>query len=182
MYGAGNIGRGFIGHLLHDSGYKVVFVDVNQDVVSALNERHAYTQLLMDGDGVEHREITGVRTVDGRDKTAVAREIAAYEVMAVSVGAAILPRIAPLLATGLELRDTPLNILVCENLAHGPSILHGYVAEQLADPSVSWARPSGAWCRSCRRSSGQATRPASPWSGFVSCRWTPTRWYSLCLR
>ncbi|MCL2343094.1 MAG: mannitol dehydrogenase, partial [Firmicutes bacterium] len=136
MYGAGNIGRGFIGQLFHDSGYEAVFIDVNREVVSVLNERRSYTQVIVDGENVEHHEITDVRAVDGRDSAAVAREIASCEIMAVSVGAAILPRIAPLLAAGLEIREKPLNILVCENLAHGPSILQGYVAEHLTDLSV----------------------------------------------
>jgi len=136
MYGAGNIGRGFIGQLFHDSGYEVVFVDVNQEVVSALNDRHAYTQLIVEGERLERREITGVRAVDGRDSETVAREISDCAVAAVSVGAAILPRVAPLLAAGVEIRKTPLNILVCENLAHGPAILRGYAAEYLSDPTV----------------------------------------------
>jgi len=135
MYGAGNIGRGFIGQVFHDSGYEVVFVDVNRELVSALNERGAYTQLIVDGDAVERREIAGVRAVDGRDGEAVAREIAACDVMAVSVGAAVLPRIAPLLASGLARRERPLNVLVCENLMHAPAIVRGYVSEELADPS-----------------------------------------------
>ena len=35
MYGAGNIGRGFIGQVLHDSGYEVVFIDVNTAVLDS---------------------------------------------------------------------------------------------------------------------------------------------------
>lgn len=38
-FGAGNIGRGFIGALLHHSGYDVVFADVNDTMVSLLNEK-----------------------------------------------------------------------------------------------------------------------------------------------
>lgn len=38
-FGAGNIGRGFIGALLHHSGYHVVFADVNDTMVSLLNEK-----------------------------------------------------------------------------------------------------------------------------------------------
>ena len=136
MYGAGNIGRGFIGQIFHDSGYEVVFIDINQAVISALNQRNGYAQIVVDGEAARRREITCVRAVDGRDRDAVAREIAACGIMAVSVGAAVLPHIAPLLAAGLACREQPLNILVCENLIHAPAVLKGYVTEHLGDLSI----------------------------------------------
>ena len=37
MYGAGNIGRGFIGALFAQAGYQVAFVDVVEATVQALN-------------------------------------------------------------------------------------------------------------------------------------------------
>jgi len=136
MYGAGNIGRGFIGQVFHDSGYEVAFVDVDQVVVSALNSRNAYTQVIVDGDELEHREITGVRAVDGYDCDAVVNEITFCDVMAVSVGASVLPHIAPFIAAGLTKREQPLNILVCENLAHAPEVFRNHVASHLPDSSV----------------------------------------------
>ena len=41
MYGAGNIGRGFIGALFAQSGYQVSFVDVVEATVQALNRGRA---------------------------------------------------------------------------------------------------------------------------------------------
>ena len=42
MYGGGNIGRGFIGMLMSQSGYDVTFVDVVDTVVETLNRDHCY--------------------------------------------------------------------------------------------------------------------------------------------
>ena len=39
-FGAGNIGRGFIGLLLTKSDYHVTFLDVNDTVIAALKQRH----------------------------------------------------------------------------------------------------------------------------------------------
>jgi len=133
MYGAGKIGRGFIGQVFHDSGFEVVFIDIDKDVISAINKRNSYTQLIIDGESVQRREITAVRAVDGRNKDAVAREIADCCIMAVSVGAVVLPHIAPFLAHGLALRMKSLNILVCENLVHAPDVLKGLVAKHIDD-------------------------------------------------
>jgi len=136
MYGAGNIGRGFIGQVFHDSGYEVVFIDINRDVVTSLNERKSYTQLTIVDDKIKRREITGVRAVDGSNREAVINEVAACDIMAVSVGAAVLPRIAPLLADGIMSRTKTLNILVCENLVHAPEIFKGYIREHLLDATI----------------------------------------------
>ena len=35
-FGAGNIGRGFVGLLLHEAGYEVVFADVAAPLIDAL--------------------------------------------------------------------------------------------------------------------------------------------------
>jgi len=42
IFGAGKIGRSFIGQLFGLSGYEVVFVDIDQKMVDELNRRNCY--------------------------------------------------------------------------------------------------------------------------------------------
>ncbi len=148
MYGAGNVGRGFLGQLFSESGYEVVFVDLVPALLDALNARHSYRLVLVSNQGAQTVAVQNVRAVDGRDVQAVAAEIAEADVMATAVGANILPRIAPAVAAGLARRAAsetaqPLNIIVCENLKdaprlfremlrqHLPAALHGYLDAQI---------------------------------------------------
>ena len=41
-FGAGNIGRGFIGALLNEASYEVTFADLNQTVIDQLNTQKQY--------------------------------------------------------------------------------------------------------------------------------------------
>ena len=42
QFGAGNIGRGFIGGLLSNAGYHVVFADVNEAILNGINNEKQY--------------------------------------------------------------------------------------------------------------------------------------------
>ena len=41
-FGAGKIGRGFIADLLHNTGYEITFVDVNEKLNAEMNQYHNY--------------------------------------------------------------------------------------------------------------------------------------------
>ena len=41
-FGAGNIGRGFVGLILHRAGYEVVFADVADELIDALKRTPSY--------------------------------------------------------------------------------------------------------------------------------------------
>lgn len=128
QFGAGNIGRSFVGPLFSRAGWDVAFVDVNPTIVDLLNRERFYTVAIKrEGQKDELRRVGPVRAVDGRDSAAVAREIASADLVATSVGKAALPKILPPIAQGLALRrtetpDRPLDIIIAEN-ARGADVL-----------------------------------------------------------
>jgi mannitol-1-phosphate 5-dehydrogenase len=135
-FGAGNIGRGFLGQLYFESGYRTVFVDVVEPVVEALHSRHSYPIHIVDENPtqilVEH-----VDAVNGRDLDAVAEALAAADIASTAVGVNALPFIVPALAKGLQRRfeqdGGPLDIIVCENLIHAGSFLREKVRALLSE-------------------------------------------------
>ena len=121
QYGAGNIGRGFIGQLYHLSGYEVAFIDVMPVVLETLNTDHKYPINIVSDKAKEEMWIDNVRAIDGKDVDAIAEEIATCDIMSTAIGVRILPFIIPNIAKGIKRRweinpDKPLNIIICENL------------------------------------------------------------------
>lgn len=126
-FGAGNIGRGFIGQLYGESGFHTTFVDVNETVVSLLKTRQSYPLHLV-SETTEKMVIDNVTAIHGTDLEAIADALAEATIASTAVGSAILPRIAPAIARGIEKRFSkpgaaPLNIIICENVLRGDAIL-----------------------------------------------------------
>jgi len=90
MYGAGNIGRGFIGMLMSFSGYEVTFIDVAKPVIDALNEKRSYPLRYVSSAGSTDVAVENVCAVDGNDIEAASETIAECDIMATAVGAAVL--------------------------------------------------------------------------------------------
>jgi len=127
QFGAGNIGRSFVGQLFSRAGYEVVFVDVDETLVRELNARREYVVEIRDEVPAEI-SVRGVRAVDARDRERVAGEVAAASILATAVGKSALPAIVPALARGLELRAgrpgaPPLDLIIAENILDGAAFL-----------------------------------------------------------
>ncbi|MCE5314087.1 MAG: mannitol-1-phosphate 5-dehydrogenase [Armatimonadota bacterium] len=137
QFGAGNIGRGFAGQLFSESGFEVVFVDVQQSLVDLLNERRSYPIRMACKDPWTVT-ITNVRAVSGLDIPAVAEEIKTADLMCTAVGVNVLPRIAPTIAAGVKARaeakvEAPINIVICENLQNMGPFLKAEVKKALPE-------------------------------------------------
>ncbi|WP_066070917.1 mannitol-1-phosphate 5-dehydrogenase [Neobacillus soli] len=134
-FGAGNIGRGFIGNLLYHSGYETCFVDVNDEIVRLLNEKGEYRVVLADP-AQEEVVIKNVRAINSASyPEQVIAAIAEADLVTTAIGPNILPLIAGLIADGLRKRveqtDQPLNIIACENMIGGSSLLKEKIFEKL---------------------------------------------------
>ncbi|ELQ6022815.1 mannitol-1-phosphate 5-dehydrogenase [Cronobacter turicensis] len=140
-FGAGNIGRGFIGKLLADAGIGLTFADVNQTVLDALNARHSY-QVRVVGEQEQTDTVSGVDAVNSTSDDVVTL-IATVDLVTTAVGPVVLERIAPAVAKGLALRkaqgnERPLNIIACENMVRGTSQLKTHVFNALAESDKPW--------------------------------------------
>lgn len=131
-FGAGNIGRGFIGMLLSQAGYQVIFADVQEDILAALGDKKAYTVEVV-GD---HKQTILVENVDALNSNdpALIDAIAAADIVTTAVGPTVLKFIAPTIAKALTAaqqggRTQPLNIIACENAVRATSQLKAFIAE-----------------------------------------------------
>ena len=143
MYGAGNIGRGFIGQLFHMSGYEISYIDVNMAVIDKLNADGQYPVYITDGDDYREYLVTGVHGVNGRDNEAIAEAMAEADIMATAVGVNILKFIAAPFAGGVRRRmekgiEAPLNVIICENMIEADKYFAGLVKENLSDEEKAY--------------------------------------------
>lgn len=137
MYGAGSIGRGFIGALFSEIGYETVFIDVDDQVVDHINSLKTYPQIIMNEHQTTHW-ITNIRAINGKDVKAVSNEIADADILATAVGASVLERISPVIAQGLVKRwdinpQNSIDLLICENLMDADVLLKKWLLNALPE-------------------------------------------------
>ncbi|MDN3436542.1 mannitol-1-phosphate 5-dehydrogenase [Planococcus sp. APC 3900] len=134
-FGAGNIGRGFIGALFSESGYHVTFVDVAEQVINKLNEEKGYQVKLAQSqeETISIGNVSGINNMTHEDDVIEAIQQATY--LTTAIGPNILPRIAPLIARGLAKRvaatDDKLYVIACENQIGATDILKQHILDNL---------------------------------------------------
>ncbi|MGE6632040.1 mannitol-1-phosphate 5-dehydrogenase [Bacillus sp. NPDC077027] len=124
-FGAGNIGRGFIGSLLKKSGFELTFTDVNERIMDELNAKGKYTvELAASG---QEKEIVGPVSAihSAKNPEELLHAIATADLITTAVGPTVLSIIASSLAEGLKRKDPShiVNIIACENMIGGSAYL-----------------------------------------------------------
>jgi mannitol-1-phosphate 5-dehydrogenase len=140
-FGAGNIGRGFIGALFSQSGYHVTFVDIAEEVINKLNEEGRY-QVKLATETMETETIENVSGLNNlHQEGEVIETIGQSTYLTTAIGPNILPRIAPLIAKGIASRvaasDDPLYVIACENQIGATDILKKHIIENLDEDTVA---------------------------------------------
>ncbi|EZG68900.1 mannitol-1-phosphate 5-dehydrogenase [Gregarina niphandrodes] len=143
-FGAGNIGRGFIGKLLAEAGYDVVFADIVPDLINALKERKQFEVRIVGQTG-EKRETTKISGAVFSNTDEVLDEIVKADLITTAVGPRILERIASTFAKGLAMRreqgvKTPVTIIACENAIRATSGFRVHIETAFDPTTAEWAK------------------------------------------
>lgn len=129
-FGAGNIGRGFVGLLLHNAGYEIVFADVAEALINELAAADSYDVHEV-GENATVRTVNNFRALNSAASAdTVVAEIATADILTTAVGPNILKFVAPLIARGIAARDAalaPLQVMACENAINATDILEAAV-------------------------------------------------------
>lgn len=144
QFGAGNIGRGFMGQLFFEAGYQTVFVEKNDEIVHLISERAGYPLRLLDAYSKKEIDLAihNVDALDFGDATQIAIGFADAEVAGTAVGVENLESIAPLIALGvrnrMETSNGPIDIYLCENSYAAASTLKSAVLDPLSRAEKQW--------------------------------------------
>jgi mannitol-1-phosphate 5-dehydrogenase len=139
-FGAGNIGRGFVGLILHKAGYEIVFADVAAELIDRLSSADSYQVHEV---GVEPRRWTvdNFRALNSvTNEAAVVAEIATADMVTTAVGPNILKLVAPLIAKAIIARSAdlaPLQVLACENALYATTNLRAEIAPAVDEETLA---------------------------------------------
>lgn len=128
QFGAGAIGRGLLGKVLHDSDYHVLFVDVYQPIVDRINEDGYFTVELSDHDFESQKidNVSALCSTNDSDLEKIYEKITQAEIITTSVRVENLDSTSKIIAKGLEQKypdDKKVNIMAFENAYRASDIL-----------------------------------------------------------
>jgi mannitol-1-phosphate 5-dehydrogenase len=137
IFGAGKIGRSFIGQLFGCSGYKVIFIDVDAELIALLNKRGNY-RVVIKGETEEEIIVPDVEAISALDREKTTDAVSTAGILAVSVGKKALEKVVPVIADGLMKRSVdapgiPLDIILAENMLSAADFVKEQLTSYLPD-------------------------------------------------
>ena len=143
IFGAGKISRGFISQLLYMAGWEIVYVDLNESLLTQLRTRGRFTVHVM---GAEQKNtvITGFRCLHLNDIEGISHELSDADVVFTSVGGKNLIALGAVIAASLSKcylrgeRQNTLNIITCENWKDPAQVLAKSIREHLSPENAEF--------------------------------------------
>ena len=144
IFGAGAIGLAFLGDVLNQADYALVYMDIVPEQIAELNRRGAYEIHIVGRDVDRVRRIDRVRGVlttdmagDPASRQALLEAIDTCSIVLTAAGERALAPVGKLLATGLAHRwaceRRALNVVCCENVKDPAGILRDAIRRHLPD-------------------------------------------------
>lgn len=124
IFGAGNIGRSFIGNIFSSNGLKVVFIDANTSLVNELNIKKKYRIVIKRNNKTDEEIfVKNIEAVHSFETDKIIKHLVECDICATSVGQGALPMVLPLISEGVKIRKKhsalPLDIIIAENIRSG---------------------------------------------------------------
>lgn len=140
-FGAGNIGRGFIGLILDRNGFDLTFADVAKDLIDEIKAKGEYDVILAD-DSQEHIQIQGVKGINSQfELEELKGAVVEADLITTAVGPNIVPIIAKSLVPGIKERlskekVSSFSIIACENAVSATDLLKQSLYKELDDHEI----------------------------------------------
>lgn len=132
QFGAGNVGRGHIGHIFSRAGYKVIFADIDEELISSLRKSGYYTVRLI-GKSIREEVVDNFEIYHTeRDKDIILDYLSHSKIISTAVGTNIYLTLAPIIAEGIRRHiPVPCNVIACENFYRSTERLKEEISRHL---------------------------------------------------
>lgn len=136
VFGAGKIGRSFIGQVFYSADYEVVFIDINETLINLINKKKEYRIIFKEDDKERSLYIRNIRGVYLGDEKHVIDELLNADLISLSVGQQGLKTTIPIIAKALIVRQKkfgmlPLDVIIAENMRNSDSFLRSEFGKYL---------------------------------------------------
>ena len=136
VFGAGKIGRSFIGQIFALSGYEVIFCDIDPVIVGLLNERKSYPVVIKNDEKETTINVPVAKAILATNEKEIIEAVSKTTLIATSVGKNALSAIVPLIAKGVLHHgrpdvSLPLDIIIAENMLSAGEFLRAELMKHL---------------------------------------------------
>lgn len=149
VFGAGNIGRGFLGSLLYKSGFSITFVDADTAKIQALNNEHQYRVLITSNDGCKEEIVNDIQAIHIHEQDKISKAIVNADIILTAVGKNQLENVSEYLSNSLLERvhrrpkeEVHIVVVACENVYNNTDYLKNFLMKKIPEERRDSVRDS----------------------------------------